>query len=119
MDMNNEELPKDKIEQAVFDALKSEPRFELPANFADRVVAMVDAKVKQKEAQMDRWWLAAGIISILGAFIYAYASVEFKPEVGVFTFFSGYGGLVIFGLVFVIALHLVDKLLLKKSQESG
>ncbi len=112
--MKDEELPKDNIEQAVFNSLKAQPRFELPAGFADRIVAMVEQKIALRETRRDRWWLVSGILSLVIALGYVVTKVSFKPEVGVFKFLSGYAGLVIFGIIFVIALHLVDKFLLKK-----
>jgi hypothetical protein len=116
MEMNNEDLRKDNIEKAVFDALKAEPRFELPASFADNVMAMVEHKLALKEARRDRWWLVGGIASIMIALVYVFTTISFKPSVGVFTFFSGYSGLVVFGVFFVTALHLIDKFLLKHSK---
>jgi hypothetical protein len=116
MDMKDEEAPKDNVDEVVLKALQAEPRFELPLGFADRLVAMVELRIALKEARRDRWWLAGGIVSIVIALVYAFTMVSFKPGVGVFTFFSGYKGLVIFGVLFVVALHLVDKFLLRKNK---
>lgn len=112
--MKDEDIPKDRIENAVFNALNKEPGFELHAGFADRVVAMAERKVAVKEAKRDRWWLGLGIFSMVIAFIYAAVAVDFSLKTG--TFFSGYSGLVIFGLFFITALHFVDKLILSKNR---
>lgn len=114
MDMTNDEIPQDHIEQAVFNALGKETDFVLPRGFADNIVAMVDRKAMQRESQRDHWWLIGGILSMVVALGYVFTAVDFSPRVGVFTFFSGYSGLVIFGVLFITALHLVDKFLLKK-----
>lgn len=112
--MTGDEIPGDNIESVVLDALRREPDFELPARFADRVVAVAERKIAQREAARDRWWLLAGIFSLVVAFIYAAAAVDFSPRVG--SFFSGYSGLIVFGCFFVAALHLLDKLILSKNR---
>lgn len=103
--MNKEE----KFERIVSDALEKEPAFELPYDFADRVVLKIQQQAVERDAKRDKWWLITGIVAILGALIVAFTQVTFKPEVGVFTFFKGYAGLVIFGVLFIIALHIIDK----------
>jgi len=112
--MNNDE----KFEQVVSSALEGEREFELPHDFADRVVLKIQQHAAEKEAKRDKWWFIAGIVSMLGACVFAVTQVDFKPGVGVYTFFQGYWGLVVFGILFVGALHVIDKRLLKK-QESG
>jgi hypothetical protein len=122
MDMNYHQ--DDKFDQLLSKALEKESEFELPQGFADRVAAMAEAHSLQKETQRDRWWWAIGIMSMIGAVVFVLTKVQIsqisivKPSVGVFTFFQGYSGLVIFAISFVISLHLFDKLVLRK-QESG
>jgi len=108
--MNNDE----KFEQAVSSALGSEREFELPHDFADRVVMKIQQHAVEKEAKRDKWWLIAGIVIMVGACVFAVTQVEFKPGVGVYTFFQGYAGLIIFGVIFVLALHILDKTILRK-----
>lgn len=102
------------VEKIVSDALEKEPRFELPVGFADRVVAIAEGKVAEKEAKRDRLWLALGIFSMIIAFTYAAIAVDFVSKIE--TIFSGYTGIVIFGLFFITALHFVDKLLISKNR---
>jgi uncharacterized membrane protein YhaH (DUF805 family) len=102
----------DKFEDIISDALERGTTFELPHDFADRVVTMVQRNAVQKETRRDRWWLIIGIISMVGALVFVFTNVEFKPTVGVFTFFKGYWGLSIFGILFVTALHIIDKRIL-------
>ncbi|HZY77936.1 MAG TPA: hypothetical protein VFE50_00340 [Cyclobacteriaceae bacterium] len=102
-----------RIDEAINKALEKEPEYELPHGFADRVMAAIQRKAAEKEAKRDRWWLVTGLIGMVAAFMYAVAAVQFKPGVGVFTFFSGYWGLILFGVLFVTALNVVDKRLLK------
>lgn len=119
----------DKFDNLLSKALEKES-FRLPHGFADRMVAMAEKQSVQREAQRDRWWLAGGIAAMLAAVVFVVLYVDFKslfqvapkleftPSVGVFTFFQGYSGLVIFAILFITALHVIDKRLLKK-QESG
>lgn len=116
----------DRIDKFIAKALEKEAPFELSPGFADRIVAMVESQSLQKEMRRDRWWLVSGIVSLVAAFVavlfYVLSKGEplpkielapFRPSVGVFTFLSGYSGLVIFGICFVIALHVFDKLIIK------
>ena len=116
----------DNFEKIVSSALEKQSGFELSPDFADRVVLMIQQQATQKESQRDRLWLIAGIVTMIGALVYTLMKVEFiptlprievvkfSPGVGVFTFLSGYSGLVIFGIIFVVALHIIDKRLLRR-----
>ena len=109
---------EDKFEQIVSSALGKGAEFDLPPGFSDRVLNKIQQKILQREMRRDRLWLIVGIVSMLSMLIYAFTKVKFTPGVGVFTFLSGYWGLITFGALFVIALHIIDRRLLKK-QESG
>ena len=109
---------EDKFEQIVSSVLEKESEFDLPPGFSDRVLNMIHQKILQREMRRDRWWLILGIVSMLPMLVYAFTKVKFTPGVGVFTFLSGYWGLITFGVLFVIALHILDRRLFKK-QESG
>jgi hypothetical protein len=114
MDMTED----DRFEKSISSALEKETEFKLSPGFADRVVSMIQQQSLQKESQRDKWWLVAGIISMIGAMAYAFSTIDLKLSVGVFTFLKGYWGLVTFGVLFIICLHIIDKRLFKK-QESG
>ncbi len=116
----------DRFNQLLAEALEKEPAYELPKGFSERVMAMVEKQSLKKESLRDRWWIIAGIVMMIGAVVYVVLKVklDLKPDLnldltfGVFTFFKGYWGLAIFGIIFITALHIVDKLILRK-QESG
>lgn len=105
--------PEAEAYRSVFSALQREPSFTLPSNFADQVVQRVLAEAARKEALRDRWWFIAGGVVLAAALIVSLVLVNFKlafkPGVGVFTFFAGYPGLVLFGLGFVLLLHFIDR----------
>jgi len=94
----------------VFDVLKKEPDFTLPVNFADKVVARIEAK---KESSRDLIWIGAGVATFIIAAIISVALTNFRFNFGAFRFISGYPGLVAFGVVFILALQWVDKKLIR------
>jgi hypothetical protein len=99
----------DKFEEVVSQALETSTSFGLPHDFADRVVKKIQLESLHKETHRDRWWLIVGIVSMIGAVVFAFTNVDFKPSVGVFTFFKDYSGLVIFGITFIITIHFIDR----------
>jgi len=96
--------------QRVFDALKKEPDFHVSLPFADRLLALVD----KKEEQRDYWWIAAGIFLIVIALIISLVLTSAHWTSGVFTFVSGYPGLIGFGVAFILLLQWVDRKVIKK-----
>jgi hypothetical protein len=96
--------------QRVFDALKKEPDFHVSLPFADRVLAIIE----KKEEKRDYWWMAAGIFLTVIALVVSLALTSAHWTAGVFTFLSGYPGLVAFGIAFILLLQWVDKKVIKK-----
>lgn len=95
--------------QCVFTALKQEPAFHVSLPFADRIIA----KIEKREEQRDFRWLAFGIFLSVIALIVALALTK-AWTVGVFSFISGYPGLIVFGIAFILFLQWVDKKLVRK-----
>jgi hypothetical protein len=100
--------------QRVFDALKKEPDFHVSLPFADRVLAIIE----KKEEKRDYWWMAAGIFLTVIALIVSLALTSAHWTAGVFTFLSGYPGLVVFGIAFILLLQWVDMKVIKKQINS-
>ncbi len=96
----------------VFNALKKEPAFHVPLPFADRILARID----KKEEQRDFRWLAVGIFLSVIALIVALVLTK-AWTIGVFSFVSGYPGLIVFGIAFIVLLQWVDKRVLRKHLE--
>lgn len=96
----------------VFKALQHEPAFHVSLPFADRILA----RIEKKEEQRDFRWLALGISLSVVALIITLALTK-AWTVGVFSFISGYPGLVIFGVAFIVLLQWVDKRVLQKHLE--
>src|SRR5438105_3879139 len=87
--------------QKVFDALKHEPEYSLPVDFADHVVSLVEAKEQAKETSRDNLWMGVGLCSFIIALGVAFVLTGFKVSVGAFRFLAGYPGLVAFGIAFI------------------
>ncbi|MEJ0054494.1 MAG: hypothetical protein WDN75_01905 [Bacteroidota bacterium] len=99
-----------KAYRRVFDALKKEPDFSLPANFADHVIVRMEAR---KESSRDFLWMGAGVVGFVIAAIISVLLTNFKFDFGVFKFMAGYPGLVAFGVVFILGLQWLDKKLIR------
>jgi hypothetical protein len=97
----------------VFTALKQEPAFHVSLPFADRILA----KIEKREEQRDFRWLAFGIFLSVVALIVVLVITN-AWTVGVFSFISGYPGLVVFGIAFILFLQWVDKRVLRKHLNS-
>lgn len=92
----------------VFHALSTEPDFNLPINFADKVMKQIEIK-EARSTSREMYWLAAGIFLLfIGAFVGAILS-GFKPSFGAFKFWASYPGLFVFSLSFILLIHWLDK----------
>jgi hypothetical protein len=109
-----DELDVKSYEQ-VFRILKDEPQVELPSNFASRIIFLVEAEQK-KSASRDFFWLGVGIFFMIVCFVVAVAKTNFKFEMGFLKEMSGYTGLLVFGVAFVIALSFLEKRLLSQEK---
>ncbi|MGC4020938.1 MAG: hypothetical protein QM734_02875 [Cyclobacteriaceae bacterium] len=94
----------------VFKSLKKEPNYNLSNDFALKVSSLAESK---KTFNWERFILISGIFGFLGALIFSLAWVKPSFSFGVFTFFSGYRGLIIFAIIFVLVLNWVDKKLIR------
>ncbi len=99
--------------KVIFSALKKSPELKLPTNFAHRVAAMAPGQAKT--FSWDKFFLIGGCISFFFALIYAITSIHPKFSVGVFSFISGYPGLIVFVVIFILLLNWIDKKWISKS----
>ncbi len=128
--MSHEEELQHKIEQGetvqktvdtyayktVFHALRQEPAFQLGDNFADKLVIELSPKPTKS---YDHAWLAVGVAALMASAIITVVLIGLKPDVGAFTFLSRHFGLVLFGVFFVIGIHLLDKKIIGKRLKIG
>ena len=114
-DNNDNGFDLDEMDKLAFSkvdrALKREPEFQLSPDFADRVIARMEVK---PETSGDMVWLGVGIFAFIIAAIVAVASTDFKLNFGVLKFISGYPGLVVFGIIFILVLQWIDRKVIQK-----
>jgi hypothetical protein len=96
--------------QSVFKALRTETDYVLPADFADRVIATVKARYSSR----DMGWLIGGVFLFIVALVVAVILTGFSFTLGMFTFLSGYPGLVVFGAAFILGLQWIDRKWIRK-----
>lgn len=111
--------PDAEAYRQVFAALRQETNFVLPVSFADRMVERLLREAERRENSRDRWWLIIGSTLLLLGFVFAFVYLEFKPSVGIFTFLAGYPGLIAFGSVFILVLHILDRKFIRTTSESA
>ncbi len=92
----------------VFTSLQREPDFSLHSSFEDLVIQRIAAK-HIKESSRDGWWFAGGILLFIIGLVVAIILIDFRPDVGVYSFLKGHPGLIIFAFVFILALNYVDR----------
>jgi hypothetical protein len=96
----------------VFNALSTEPEFNLPINFADKVIRQIEIKEAKSTAHEMRW-LAVGIFIMVAAAVVGAVLSGFKPGFGAFKFWASYPGLFIFGLAFILFIQWLDRRLVR------
>jgi hypothetical protein len=109
----NESSEDTRAYQHVFDVLKKEPDFHVSLPFADRIVALIE----KKEEKHDYLWMATGIFFIVVTLIVSLALSNIHWTTGIFTFISGYSGLITFGIAFILLLQWVERKVIKKRIE--
>lgn len=96
----------------VFQALRKDPDFHVPVNFADRLISIIE----KREEKRVYAWMATGITLLVMAMILALALTNVRWSLGVFSFLSGYPGLTVFGISFILFLHWLDKRLIRRHE---
>jgi hypothetical protein len=127
MKLTDEEL-QNKIEQGlaetsvdaqayqhIFKILKKDPEFNLPIQFADRLVSIIE----KKEEKRDYYWLAVGILFSIVSLVVAVVLVAERWSINAFSFLSSNVGLIVFGVSFVALLQWIDKKIIRKQLGVG
>ena len=97
----------------VFDALKREPSFKLSSDFADKVIRNRHG-VPHSSATRELVWLYVGLFSFIVVAGIAIFLTGFKINLGVLKFISGFRGLIVFGVMFILALQWIDRRFVRK-----
>jgi hypothetical protein len=98
----------DKIERA----LTHEPDFRLPDGFAQRLVSMIEAS-NRRERNLEIFMIGFGSLLFLIALIAAIVITDFKLALPGFSFIASHAGPIFFGILFIIALNILDKRLIQ------
>jgi hypothetical protein len=95
-----------QLYRKIYGGLKQETEFQLPVHFADKLIERLEGQSKKSH---DHLWIALGVGTfVVAASIVIYVT-GFRANLGVFKFLSGYAGLVVFGVAFIVGLQLLDK----------
>lgn len=108
-------LPDVVAYEKVFSALRELPEVSLSHNFADKIVARVIEKQKRSDAR-DLFWFGMGMFFLLVAFIGTIIYTGYRVSLGFLEEMSGYSGLFVFGVAFIILLNWIDKRILSSKR---
>jgi hypothetical protein len=97
-----------KAYEVVFDALKQEPDYALSSKFADRVVEIA-AGNRSGSASTEFIWLGVGIFLLIIAMVVVLTKITMPSDFGFLSAMSSYGGLFVFGILFIGLLHFIDR----------
>jgi len=95
----------------VFAALQRPTDRSLPAGFEDAVIERV-VQQQARRSIREYFWYVAGIVALVIAAIVAVVLTGFRLNFGFLESISAYSGIFIFGGVFILALHVLDRRLL-------
>ena len=102
-----------ELDDHIKSALRKEMDFRLPGNFSSKLVELIMVKAKR-----ERRWEIAGIITVgllfATALIVTWIYTHFKFSLGALTFLSDHIGLISFGIIFIVLLHLFDKKVVRR-----
>lgn len=99
----------------IFRALEKEPGFELPADFAARIITRVKLR-QQKRDSRDYFWFVAGLFFLAVASLTTILFSGLRFDLGFLKAMSDYKGLAVFGVAFVVFLNWLDKRLVRGRQ---
>lgn len=97
-----------RIYQDLFKSLSKPPVINIPANFADRVLAKVIERKVQRSSR-DFVWLGVGVFLLVSVAVIGFAYSGLKIEISNLKQLAGIGGLVLFAIAFCGFLNIIDK----------
>lgn len=98
--------------QIVFNGVSKKPDISLSPGFSSRVIRKIQQLKEDRSLRKDFMWLGIGLFAFIIATIIAISMTSFKFDFGAFGFIKSYGGLLVFGVVFIMGLQWLDKKLL-------
>ena len=116
--------PSNTDEQAywlVFRALHKEIEIPLSDSFAERVTFLVkerQAESTKRKSLFDFILFAVGVLVLIVAFIVSVAMTEFTFDLGFLKALNDYRGLIVMGVLLVIAFNIIDVRVIRKHQNT-
>lgn len=98
----------------VFNALKKAPAEISAAGVADRVLLRLEKRSQSTRSWIEWAWSIFGGLLLLTGLGATVVLTNFKPDFGFLSAMRDYAGLVVFGVVFIIALNVLDRQLVRK-----
>lgn len=102
-----------KAYQEVFKALGKDPGYELPPQFASKVVERLAAR-KERDQSRDYFWFFAGVVFLLVVAAGTIMYVGYQLDLGFLKGMAQYKGLAGFGIALIIFLNWLDKRLVRE-----
>lgn len=102
-----------RVYDKIFEALRREPEFTISPKLAEAVVRRIDFSAHRSST--DLIWLYTGLAACFIAMLVTALLTGFEINFGAFKFISGYKGLFVFGIFFVLALQWIDKKIVRKA----
>lgn len=98
----------EKVYQQIFTVLEKKPAYTLPPSFAEGVIHKIQRE-QARAARREYFWLCAGVILLIIAMVVAIVFSGFKISAGFLSGISAYKGLFVFGAIFILVLHWLDR----------
>lgn len=95
--------------QIVFNGVRKKPAITLSSGFTTSVLRRIQQLKEERSLRKDFIWLGIGLFAFLIAAIITIIITGFKFNFGALRFLSSYGGLFIFGALFILGLQWIDK----------
>jgi hypothetical protein len=101
------------LEAQIESALSREPKFNLPSDFADRLVAKIET-AKRIERRVEILLIGVSALLFFAGLIVVIALTDFKISLSAFSFLSNNIWFICFAIVFVGLLNFLDRKLVRK-----
>lgn len=95
----------------VFAALQKAPKSAASMGFEDAIMQKIVAQ-QTRQASREYLWYALGIVLLVIAMVVTVVLTDFRIQLDFLRGMSTYAGVFIFGTVFIVFLHILDRRLL-------
>jgi hypothetical protein len=113
---NADETSDSLAYKKVFNVLKKDPQHLLPADFAEKVLMLVNEKRSSGSWGIELVLAVIGGLSCLITLVAAVIISEFKIQFGFLESVRDFRGVFIFGALLIILFHFLDKIVVRKDR---